>query len=187
MAKIFNICAGILAVGALLAGSASAAVGVEKASRRAGAPGDRVTLTLACGFCFPPCRGPEGNRHPEGYERGPCMLGTDRKPPGWFGVSLVPRSDAPAPHRCGPDALCAPAAIRPPGADPYTYLGRAVPPPRGNSPEAENPPRYVLRFEIPELRPGAYAYVIWCDACRGGRRGSLIASPASPLWRLLVD
>ena len=62
----------------------------------------------------------------------------------------------------------------------------SVPPPGGNNPEHGDPPRYLLHVTIPRLAAGAYAYVIWCDACAGGRRGSLIASPGTPLWRLAV-
>ncbi len=179
---------GVVAVAlcALAVSSASAAVGVEKVSRHGGGPGDEVTLTLACGFCFPPCEGPKGERHPRGFDHGPCMLGTKADPPASFGISLVPLSSAPQPRRCGPRAVCSPDSAAPPRRSPYTFLGLAVPPPGGNNPEHGNPPRYLLHFTIPSLDPGAYAYVIWCDACLGGKRGSLISSPASHLWRLTV-
>jgi hypothetical protein len=176
----------IAVVCALMASSASAAVGVEKVSRHGGEPGDEVALTLSCGFCFPPCKGPKGDRHPEGFDHGPCMLGTEAEPPPSFGVSLVPLSEAPEPHKCGPRAVCSPVAPVPPRRDPYAFLGLAVPPAAGNNPEHGDPPRYLLDFTIPDLRPGAYAYVIWCDACLAGKRGSLIASPASRLWLLDV-
>jgi hypothetical protein len=171
---------------ALAAAGASAAVGVQGVSRHGGEPGTEVTLTLGCGFCYPPCKGPKGDRHPEGFDRGPCMLGTKAEPPASFGVSLVPRSEAPEPHPCGPRAVCSPETPAPPRRDPYTLLGLAVPPPGGNNPEHGDLPRYLLRFTIPELREGAYAYVIWCDACLGGKRGSLLSDPASRLWRLAV-
>lgn len=179
-------CAALLLALALGTGSASAAVGVEEVSRHGGRRGDEVKLTLGCGFCFPPCEGPKGHRHPEGFDRGPCMLDTKKKPPASFGISLVPRSEAPEPHECGPRALCSPTPLAPPRRAPFTFLGNAVPPPGGNDPEHGDVPRYVLEFEIPRLRPGAYAYVIWCDACAKGRRGSLIASPGSRLWRLTL-
>jgi hypothetical protein len=173
-------------LGALLASGASAAVGVEKVSRHGGRAGDEVTLTLACGFCFPPCKGPKGDRHPEGFDHGPCMLDTDKEPPRSFGVSLVPMSEAPDPSRCGHRPFCPPPTVGPPRRSPYAFLGFAVPPPGGNNPEHGDPPRYILQFEIPKLRPGAYSYVIWCDACLKGKRGTLISSPASRLWRLDV-
>jgi hypothetical protein len=184
---------GLLAAGAaaaalwaLAASSASAAVGVEKVSRRGGEPGTEVTLTLGCGFCFPPCVGPKGHRHPEGFDHGPCMLDTKAEPPASFGVSLVPRSKAPEPRRCGRRAVCSPGTLAPPRRAPYALLGSAVPPPGGNNPEHGDVPRYLLHFTIPSLRPGAYAYVVWCDACLKGKGGSLISSPASRLWRLAV-
>jgi hypothetical protein len=171
---------------ALAASSASAAVGVEKVSRHGAEPGDEVTLTLSCGFCFPPCKGPKGDRHPEGFDHGPCMLDTKAEPPPSFGISIVPLSKAPEPHECGTGAVCSPDTPAPPRRGPYVLLGLAVPPPGGNNPEHGDPPRYLLDFTVPDLRPGAYAYVIWCDACLKGGRGSLIASPASRLWRLTV-
>lgn len=171
---------------ALAATPAHAAVGVEKVSRHGGAPGSSVTLTLGCGFCFPPCVGPKGRRHPKGFDHGPCMLGMKEDPPAWFGVSLVSRSRAPQLHECGPKALCPPSTLAPPRRPPFTYLGRALPPVGGNDPESGDPPRYLLDFTIPDLRPGSYAYEIWCGVCAPGRPGSLISAPDSRLWRLRV-
>ncbi|HEV7615539.1 MAG TPA: hypothetical protein VGO36_04860 [Solirubrobacterales bacterium] len=180
-------CAVVGLLAALSASVADAAVGVEAVSRHRGSPGDEVKLTLACGFCFPPCVGPKGERHPDGFDHGPCMLGTDGKePPGSFGISLVPLAKAPGPRPCGRRAVCSPAAPAPPRRRSFTFLGLAVPPPGGNNPEHGAPPRYRLSFAIPDLSPGAYAYVIWCDACQAGREGSLISVPASRAWRLVV-
>ncbi len=171
---------------ALTAASAHAAVGVEKVSRRGGEPGKPVTLTLGCGFCFPPCVGPRGERRPKGFEHGPCMLGTKQDPPASFGISIVPRSRAPQLYQCGANALCSPSTVAPPRRAPFTFLGHAVPPAAGNNPESGDPPRYLLDFAIPDLRPGAYAYEIWCDVCAEGKRGALISAPESRLWRLTV-
>ena len=176
--------AGLLA--ALTASAAPGAVGVEAVSRHGGSPGGEVRLTLACGFCFPPCVGPKGERHPEGFEHGPCMLDTHKRPPTSFGVSLVPLAKAPAPRPCGPHSVCASASPAPPRHGAFRFLGLALPPPGGNDPEHGDPPRYLLDFAIPDLPPGAYAYVIWCDACSPGQGGSLISVPASRLWRLVV-
>ena len=178
------LAAGLLVFIALLgAAPADADVGVEKTSRPAGVPGAKVDLTLACGFCFPPCTGPPGHREPS-----PCMLGTHHaQPPESFAISLVPIEKAPKPHWCGPNALCSPTPRGAPRQAPYTYLGRATPPQAGDVPsEEKNIPRYLLDFDIPDLRPGIYAYVIFCDVCARGERGSLIASPSSRLWRLRV-
>jgi hypothetical protein len=171
----------LMAVASPAAERASAAVGVERVSRLAGAPGDRIDVTLACGFCFPPCKGAPGHRNT------PCMLGTKAQPPKEFPVSLVPIEKAPKPHRCGPNALCPPLPTGAPRHAPYTYLGRAVPPAEGNSgASGKHPPRYLLHLEVPDLRPGVYTYVIFCDVCARGKRGSLIANPHARRWRLRV-
>lgn len=165
---------------ALRAEPARADVGVERVSRLVGAPGDRVDLTLGCGFCFPPCDGPSG--HPDGT----CMPGT-KVPPESFAISLVPIEKAPKPHRCGPNAVCPPLPRGAPRRAPYTYLGRATPPAEADgSSKGTEVPRYLLHFDVPVLRPGVYAYVIFCDACAPGKRGSLIANPRARQWRLRV-
>lgn len=171
---------------ALAATTAHADVGIEKASRHAGAPGTSVTLTLGCGFCFPPCVGPKGERHPKGFDHGPCMLGTKEDPPTSFGISLVPLAQAPQQHSCGTAPVCQPSTLGPPHRAPFTYLGLAVPPPGGNDPEHGDPPRYLLDFTIPHLPPGTYTYEVWCDACAAGKRGTLIGAPRSRPWRLTV-
>jgi hypothetical protein len=164
----------------LAAPPAQADVGVERVSRSAGQVGDSVDLTIGCGFCFPPCHGAPGQRN------APCMLDTKAPPPEAFPVSLVPTGKAPAPHRCGPRALCSPQVLGPPGHPPFTFLGEATPPAAAEIRSGHHVPRYLLHFEIPSLRPGLYAFVIFCDACTPGKRGSLIASPGSPGWQLRV-
>jgi hypothetical protein len=117
------------------------------------------------------------------------MLDTEAEPPATFSISLVPIAKAPLPHRCGPNALCAPAAAGPPRRAPYTYLGAATASPRnaevGATGHAE-PPRYRLEFAVPDLKPGTYAYVIYCDVCGRDGRGSLIAVPTTRSWRLRI-
>jgi hypothetical protein len=180
-------CLAALTLVALFAASAQADVGVMSVSRHGGAAGDEVTVTLGCGFCFPPCEGPKGERHPAGFEHGPCMLGTDgAAPPESFGISLVPLDKAPRPHPCGPNALCMPRVSAPPHRAPYRYLGQAVPPAQGNNPEGGDIPRYSLDFEIPHLAPGVYTYVIYCDVCMKGRSGSLVADAEASSWQLRV-
>jgi hypothetical protein len=166
--------------------SAAADVGVEKASRHAGRPGEEVRLTLACGFCFPPCEGPKGERHPKGFEHGPCMLGTKDDPPASFGVSLVARDRAEGLVACNVRGGPCPTPTAPPRRHGFRFLGEATPPPGGNDPEGGDPPRYLLSFAIPDLPPGEYSYVIWCDVCLDGRAGALIANPVARLWRLAV-
>jgi hypothetical protein len=170
------LAASVAALAILLVAPAQGAVGVEKVSRLGAKPGGEVTLTVGCGFCFPPCKGAPGHRN------GPCMLGTKREPPTAFPISLVRLADAPEPHPCGPNAVCSPEAKAPPGRAPYTYLGEAVAIGR----EPGGAPRYELEFEVPQLHAGSYAYVIYCDVCNRGEGGSLIAAPRSRLWRLQV-
>jgi hypothetical protein len=170
---------------ALVATQARADVGVEGASRHGGEPGTTVTLTIDCGFCFPPCVGPKGERHPEGFDDGPCMLGPRKEPPTSFEVSIVPRAMAPQLGECGTGPVCTPSTLGPPRRAPWSFLGRAVPPPGGNDP-SDGGPRYLLSFEIPDLRPGSYVYEIWCGACVKGDRGALISDPASPRYQLEV-
>jgi hypothetical protein len=175
------VAAGLLASVAVLAAQpARAAVGVEKVSRTAGVPGDAVDLTLGCGFCFPPCEGAPGHRNV------PCMLGTKAQPPESFPISLVPVEEAPEPHRCGPNALCSPTPRGAPRQSPFAYLGQATGPSDESHSAGRYVPRYRLHFEIPKLRAGVYTFVIFCDVCAGGKRGSLIANPAARPWRLRV-
>jgi hypothetical protein len=179
--------AAALALAALIAVTpARADVGVATVSTHHGAPGATIDLTLGCGFCFPPCVGPKGERHPKGFDHGPCMLGTKDDPPASFGVSLVRSKEAPQRHPCGDGPVCTPTVPSPPHRAPFTFLGRAVPPPGGNDPEGGDPPRYRLRFTVPDLTPGTYTYEIWCGVCAAGRRGALIGAPDSILWRLVV-
>lgn len=175
-----------LALGALLLPApARADVGIEAVSRSSASPGERVTVRLGCGFCYPPCRGPKGERHPEGFQRGPCMLDTKAKPPRSFGISIVPAGRAPESKPCERGALCPPRADRPPHLPPFTFLGQALPPPGGNDPE-DGVPRYLLRFEVPDLRPGRYAFLIYCGACLPGPGGALISHPDPAQWRLRI-
>lgn len=180
----------LLALGAgllALAAPTRAAVGIERASTHHGPPGATIDLTIGCGFCFPPCVGPKGERHPKGFDHGPCMLGTEGKePPASFGVSLVRAKEAPQRRTCGGGPLCTLTPLGPPHRPPFTFLGRAVPPPGGNNPEGGDPPRYLLSFAVPDLTPGTYTYEIWCGVCADGRRGSLIGAPSSRLWRLVI-
>jgi hypothetical protein len=171
---------------AFIAAPARADVGVANASSHHGAPGATINLTLGCGFCFPPCVGPKGERHPKGFDHGPCMQGIKDDPPASFGVSLVRSKEAPQWRTCGDGPVCTPTPLGPPDKAPFTFLGRAVPPPGGNDPAGGDPPRYLLRFTVPDLTPGTYTYEIWCGVCVEGKRGALIGAPSSRLWRLVV-
>lgn len=169
-----------------IAPHAQADVGVESSSRAAGAPGDPVELTLGCGFCFPPCVGEPGHRHPSGDLQGACMLGTaGRPPPASFLIWLTPLKHSLKPYVCGREEGCEPGSSRPPHLPSFIYLGRAVPTAPGGD-EGDQIPRYRLVFGVPEARPGRYKYVIFCDACIDGPRGSLIDSHTIAAGRLRV-
>jgi hypothetical protein len=114
------------------------------------------------------------------------MLGTKDDPPASFGVSLVRSKEAPQRHSCGTGPICTPITLGPPHQAPFTFLGLAVPPPGGNNPEHGDPPRYRLRFSVPDLTPGTYTYEIWCGVCADGKGGALIGVPSLRLWRLVV-
>lgn len=168
-----------------LAPPAPADVGIVSASRHAAEPGDRVSLTVGCGFCFPPCVGYPGHRHPQGERNGACMLGTHRKPaPASFQLWLTPLGHSLAPYVCDPGDPCEPGSSRPPHLPSFIYLGRAVPLASGG--EAHEIPRYRLTFEVPEARPGGYKYVLFCDACADGPRGSLVENVTQAAGRLRV-
>lgn len=174
--SLIALAAAVCALAVLLVASAQGDVGVEKVSRQAAKPGARVTVTLGCGFCFPPCKGAPGHRN------GPCMLGTKEDPPGAFPISLVPLEQVPGPRSCGPNALCAPEAKAPPARAPYALLGEALAEGRVGG----GAPKYGLEFEVPDLRPGLYTYVIFCEVCNRGEGGSLIADPLARPWRLRI-
>jgi hypothetical protein len=163
-----------------VASPACADVGFESSSRKAGAPGDRVQVTIACGFCFPPCVGEVGDKHPPGDRNGTCMLGSEKAPPASFQVWITPVSHSLDPYVCGPgewapgESPTGPcrAGSRPPHLPSFIYLGRAVPPRQAQ--DSGELPRYRLTFGVPQTRPGLYKYVLFCDSCVGGPRGSLV-------------
>jgi hypothetical protein len=100
-----KICVGVLTALTLLVAVSSPAradVGFESSSRKAGAPGERVELTVGCGFCFPPCVGAVGHRHPPGDPNGTCMLGDRGGPPASFPVWLTPRRHSLDRYLCDP-------------------------------------------------------------------------------------
>jgi hypothetical protein len=163
---------------------AQADVGVVSSSRTAGAPGDPVELTLGCGFCFPPCVGEPGHRHPPGDLHGPCMLDSHREPPGSFPIWLTQLKHSLRPYVCRPGEGCEPGSSRPPHLPSFIYLGRAVP--TAAAEKGDRIPRYRFAFGVPEARPGRYKYVIFCDACIDGPRGSLTDSHTIAAGRLRV-
>jgi len=162
----------------LLQGTARGDIGFESASRSSAAPGEQVRVTIGCGFCFPPCVGRPGHRHPPASLDGVCMLGGRPGPPRWFGIWLTPSAHPLARNPLG--------SSRPPHLPSFTYLGRAERAPDPNGPGSHEIPRYVLRFRVPALAPGSYKYVLYCGGCVDGPRGTLIESGPAPPVRLRV-
>lgn len=162
----------------LLQGTARADLGFESADPSSAAPGEQVRVTVGCGFCFPPCVGRPGHRHPPGVLNGGCMPGGHPGPPKGFGIWLTPSA-----HRIDRGDS---GASRPPHLPSFTYLGRAAPAPGPNGPESLEVPRYVLRFRVPAIAPGSYRYVLYCAGCVAGPLGTLVESVPTPPIRLRV-
>lgn len=99
---------------------------------------------------------------------GGCPRGENKLP-----VSLVPAAHAPRPTQCRDNAFCRPAAREAPHQPPFRFLGLTA----ANS---------RLRFAVPDLRPGRYAFVIYCDPCYRGPAGSLIVDTNDPTELLRV-
>jgi hypothetical protein len=164
--------------------AAQADIGFTEASRTEAAPGEQVRVTVECGFCYPTCVGRPGDRHPPGDPAGVCMLrGRGERPPGGFPIWLTAGDRFLGPYRCGPEMLCPAESARPPRLPEFTYLGRA------ELRSAASPnvlSRYVLRFRVPDVRPGPYNYVLFCESCVEGPRGSLIDNGTAAVGRLRV-
>ena len=131
------------------ASTASADIGVVGLNPHFARPGERVDLTVGCGAC------PADTSFP---------------------ISLVPVEKSPRPHPCGENAVCYPTALRPPGEPPFVFLGttsggRALLP-------TVDPPgsKSDLRFAVPKIDAGRYAFVVFCADCVRGPRGSLLAN-----------
>jgi hypothetical protein len=88
-----------------------------------------------------------------------------------LGVSVVPVGRAPTPIRDAQlGAYTRPASLAPPRRSPYVFVGWTDAGRRSAPSE-----RRHLRFRIPNAEAGTYAFVIYCEPCTRGRRGSLIA------------
>jgi hypothetical protein len=160
----------LLLGGAVRPVGAEADVGIERVSRRAGEPGQQVVLTVACGGC-----------------KAASIVNGPAHPPRDFPVLLVPSARVPRSGPCpGDGERCAPSSLGPPRGDPFVLLGKAKPTFRERDLARTPVPRYRLRFRIPEVEPGSYAFVLYCASCYRGPRGSLIAYRQDPGWRLRV-
>jgi hypothetical protein len=154
------ICRGVLGLllgGLFLAAPAAADVGVVGVSPTVASPGQPIVLRVGCGFCS--------------------------RPTG-FPISLVPFAQAPRPRPCHENALCSPRAAAPPRQDPFVFLGRT----RGGRallPGADPPgSESQLRFQVPNVQPGRYAFVIFVPGRGRDARGTLIAQTTRNLLRV---
>jgi hypothetical protein len=188
LAAVAAISLAVAVVSLAVAAPAQADVGFESVSRHAGAPGDRVDLTIGCGFCLPPCVGRPGHRHPPGERQGVCMLGPHKDPPAFFPVWLARLDHSLDRYMCDLGEGCRLGA-RPPRLPSFVYLGRAEQPwPQSELDDRRrvDVPRYRLIFGVPEVPPGAYKYVLFCHTCVDGPRGSLIDNATVASGRLRV-
>ena len=147
---IAGLCASVVV---LTASQADADIGVIGVKPNVAAPGQLVDVAAGCGGLGCPVRLP---------------------------VSLLPSGDARGtlgPVCEGKHGPCrSPTAPRIPRERPYVFLGWAA---RTGPPPAYGQ-RYVLRFRVPSVKPGAYEFVIFCDACSPGPRGMLVATFTGP-------
>ena len=146
--------AGLFASAVLLTVSrADADIGVIGVKPNVGAPGQLINLAVGCG-------GP----------RCPPQLPVSLLPSGEARRTLGPVCE-------GKHGPCrSPTAPRLPQETPYVFLGwgsrRSAPASPGQS--------YELRFRVPRIKPGAYEFVVFCDACSPGPSGSLITTLTGP-------
>ena len=95
-------------------------------------------------------------------------------------ISLVPVARAPTPEECrAGKAVCSPEGAEPPREPPYVFLGSAK-----QDSASSAVAYYRLRFRVPRITPGVYAFVI-CN-CPPGRRGTLVVNTSQPANLLLV-
>lgn len=139
---------GPLVSGLLIAPStATADTTVVGLSPKVARPGDQVDLRIACGACPADAT---------------------------FPISLVPIAKAPRPYLCRDNAVCTPTAPAPPRQRPLVFLG-STSGARALAPTVQPPGSDSrLRFPVPKIEPGVYAFVIFAVS-RRGPPGSLIA------------
>jgi len=148
--KRFWTSVAILGGALIVASTAGADTAVVGVSPRVATPGEQVDVRIACGAC------PADETFP---------------------VSLVPVGKAPKPRRCRGNQDCSVTAAEPPRKRPFLFLGETTRP-RARAPEVRPPGSDShLRFTVPAIEPGAYAFVIFAMSRRGGP-GTLITSTA---------
>jgi hypothetical protein len=169
--RVRRLVAGVLAlIGLVSASSASADIGVVGVKPSEGQAAEPVELSIACGACL-----------------ATSVVNGPRHPAVAFPVSLVPVDQVPRLRSCARSRFCdgsgkaSPDSLGPPRRRPFVFLGRARPTFREQELEGMRGfPEYRLRFRIPTVRPGLYAFVIYCGGCYPGRSGSLIVDPPAP-------
>lgn len=150
----------------LLAPEAQADVGVVMVRPQAAAPGQTVDLAIGCGGCL-----------------SISVVRGHARPPSRFPVSLVPLGRAPEPRPCGPRSVC--SQTRGPRQDPFIFLGAAKPNFEAEElTQAGALPRYRLRFRVPNVEPGRYAFVIF-NRSNGRAEGGTSIADASRRAALL--
>lgn len=131
----------------IAASTATADTSVVGLSPKVARPGERVDLRIGCGACPADAT---------------------------FPISLVPVAKAPRPYPCSDNALCTPTAPAPPRQRPFVFLG-STSGARALAPTVQPPGSDSrLRFPVPQIEPGVYAFVIFAVSGRGPP-GSLIA------------
>ncbi len=145
-----GLCASVVV---LTASQADADIGVIAVKPNVAAPGQLIDLAVGCGGRGCPPRLP---------------------------VSLLPSGEARrtlGPVCEGKHGPCrSPTAPRLPRELPYVFLGWTT----TRSTPASPVESYELRFRIPTVEPGAYQFVIFCDACSPGPSGTLIVTFTGP-------
>lgn len=93
---------------------------------------------------------------------------------------LVARARVPRHRPCGPKGkdgkpvgFCPPILRRPPRHRPFVRVGALD--------FRQHPRRVLLRFRVPRVSSGMYVFVIYCDPCHRGARGTLITDTSVPL------
>lgn len=86
-------------------------------------------------------------------------------------IAIVPWEKQPGPVPCG-NRLCSPRYLSPPRRAPFVWVGRTN-------------DRGRLRFRVPHVRPGIYAFVLFCDVCYKGSGARLVEQGDVPYEQLL--
>ena len=163
-----GLCASVVV---LTASQADADIGVIGVKPNVGAPGQLINLAVGCG---------EAERRRPGHS-------SSRGGLRWPGMSAAVAGLAAPVGRCATHTRSGlrretrPVQIansaKNSAGDARTCSSAG---PRGGARRRRTGQRYVLRFRVPRVKPGAYEFVVFCDACSPGPSGSLIATFTGP-------